>query len=135
MRFVLTLLLFALSLANASAEAVYAWKPRTDGRQDLFRDGRRLGSWDPAGNIFTTLAQAQIPYDGSEEGSLCFYPDTDTVVAPPSGDDALAEVNAARAARGLRPFLRDDDLTVAARTAAQYRARALCAGHTGNDFA
>jgi hypothetical protein len=135
MRFVLSLLLFGLSLANASAEAVYVWKSGIDGRQDLFRDNKRIGSWNPAVNIFTTLTREQIPYDGLEDGFLCFCPDTDTIVAAPSGDDALAEVNAVRAARGLQPFIKDDDLTIAARTAAQYRARTLCAGHTSNDFA
>jgi len=48
--------------------------------------------------------------------------------------DALAEVNAAREARGLRPFVSDPDLNLAARGAAQYRARYLMAGHTDNDF-
>jgi hypothetical protein len=48
--------------------------------------------------------------------------------------DALAEVNAAREARGLRPFAPDPDLNLAARGAAQYRARYLMAGHTDNDF-
>src|SRR4051794_14785609 len=35
-----------------------------------------------------------------------------------SGDDALAEVNAQRASRGLRPFIRDEGLTQAARACA-----------------
>jgi hypothetical protein len=48
---------------------------------------------------------------------------------------ALAEVNAARAARGLRPFVEDPDLTTAAQGAAKYRAARLMAGHTANDFA
>jgi hypothetical protein len=135
MRFVLSLLLLGLSIVSASAEPVYAWKAGSDGRQDLFRNGKRLGSWNPAVNIFTTLAHEQIPYDGSQDGSLCYCPDTDTMVAPPSGDDALAEVNALRAARGLPPFIKDDHLTSAARTAAQHRACNLCSGHTSNDFA
>lgn len=49
--------------------------------------------------------------------------------------EALDEVNAARAQRGLRPFIRDDGLTVAAKSAASYRAARLMAGHTPNDFA
>jgi len=48
--------------------------------------------------------------------------------------DALDEVNAARVARGLRPFLRDDNLTAGALNVAQFRAARLCAGHTSNDF-
>ncbi len=51
-----------------------------------------------------------------------------------AGDDALAEVNAARAARGLPAFQRDDGLTQAAMAAADYRAARLIEGHA-NDFA
>jgi hypothetical protein len=52
-----------------------------------------------------------------------------------AGTDALAEVNAARAARGLRPFVKDDSLTAGAMNVADFRAARLMAGHTGNDFA
>lgn len=51
-----------------------------------------------------------------------------------AGEDALAEVNAARAARGLRPFIKDDDLTAGALNVADFRAARLIAGHTANDF-
>jgi hypothetical protein len=51
-----------------------------------------------------------------------------------AGSDALAEVNAARAARGLRPFLKDDNLTAGAINVAEFRAARLMAGHTANDF-
>lgn len=50
------------------------------------------------------------------------------------GDDALDEVNTARAARGLKLYLRDEGLTVAARGAAKFRAANLISGHTDNDF-
>src|SRR5205807_2319229 len=108
MRFVLSLLLFGLLIASARATPVYVWKTGYGGSQDLFRDGKQLGSWNPAVNTFTTRTQEQIPYDGSQDG-LIFCPDTDTIVAPASGDDALAEVNAVRAARGLRAFIKDDN--------------------------
>lgn len=49
--------------------------------------------------------------------------------------DALAEVNALRAAAGLPAFVRCDGLTKAAQAAANYRAGLLLAGHTSNDFA
>jgi hypothetical protein len=49
--------------------------------------------------------------------------------------DALDEVNQARARLGLRPFVRDHGLTVAAASAAKYRAAHRMAGHTSNDFA
>ena len=48
--------------------------------------------------------------------------------------DGLDEVNAVRAARGLRPFVRDNNLTRAAAGCADYRAERLIAGHTSNDF-
>jgi hypothetical protein len=43
--------------------------------------------------------------------------------------DALDEVNAARAARGLPPFARDPNLTAAAEAAANHRAQYRIAGH------
>jgi hypothetical protein len=49
--------------------------------------------------------------------------------------DALEEVNAARAARGLRPFIYDANLARAAAGCANWRAERLCEGHTNNDFA
>jgi hypothetical protein len=48
---------------------------------------------------------------------------------------ALAEVNAARAARGLKPFVHDPALTRAAEVCAALRAQHRIAGHTANDFA
>ncbi len=61
--------------------------------------------------------------------------------AVPSGstgqvvEDALAEVNAARAQRGLRPFLPDPSLTQAALNCAKIRAANRIEGHLSNDFA
>jgi hypothetical protein len=49
--------------------------------------------------------------------------------------DGLNEVNAQRAARGLRPFIRDEGLAQAARACAQFRAAHGLFGHTANDFA
>lgn len=46
-----------------------------------------------------------------------------------AAEDALAEVNAARAARGLPPLIPDPGLTAAARAAADYRAMYRIAGH------
>lgn len=45
------------------------------------------------------------------------------------GDDALAEVNAVRAQRGLRPYQHDPLLHQAARAAAKQRAARLISGH------
>ena len=52
-----------------------------------------------------------------------------------SAGDGLDEVNAKRAARGLRPFIRDEALTQAARGCAEFRAAYGLFGHTSNDFA
>ena len=52
-----------------------------------------------------------------------------------AADDGLDELNAARTARGLSPYKRDDGLTQAAKAAADFRASGLIAGHTSNDFA
>ncbi len=51
-----------------------------------------------------------------------------------SAGDGLDEVNAKRAARGLRPFIRDENLTQAARACAAFRAANGLFGHTSNDF-
>jgi hypothetical protein len=53
----------------------------------------------------------------------------------PGSAEALDEVNATRAARGLRPYIRDANLTSAATSCAEFRAARLIAGHTSNDFA
>lgn len=50
-------------------------------------------------------------------------------------DDALAEVNAERARRGLRPFVHDPLLNQAARSCAKLRATHFIAGHLASDFA
>ncbi|MGN6136145.1 MAG: hypothetical protein ACTHOU_16785 [Aureliella sp.] len=49
-------------------------------------------------------------------------------------NDGLAEVNAERARRGLRPFLPDPQLAQAASTCAQIRASRRIEGHLPNDF-
>ena len=51
-----------------------------------------------------------------------------------AGVDALAEVNATRAARGLAPFIKDASLTAGAINVADFRAARLMEGHTANDF-
>jgi hypothetical protein len=56
-------------------------------------------------------------------------------VVAKTGIEALDEVNAARASRGLPPFQYDERLTHAARACAQFRADRLIHGHTSNDFA
>lgn len=68
------------------------------------------------------------------------FPVREIVKAPPvtapvqRAPDDLDEVNATRAQRGLRPFIRDDGLMQAAASAANYRASRGVRMHTGNDF-
>jgi hypothetical protein len=54
---------------------------------------------------------------------------------PVGSRDALDEVNELRAQQGLRPFVRDDGLTLAAARCASARAANGISGHTQNDFA
>ena len=51
-----------------------------------------------------------------------------------SAQQVLDEVNAARAARGLRPYVLDETLAQGATACAIQRARTRNAGHTSNDF-
>lgn len=51
-----------------------------------------------------------------------------------TAQQVLDEVNAARAARGLRAFLLDENLARAANECAVYRAKNRMDGHTPNDF-
>ena len=57
-----------------------------------------------------------------------------SAAAAHAGADALDEVNAVRARRGLPPFQRDPALSQAASRAADFRAARHIAGHTSNDF-
>lgn len=58
-----------------------------------------------------------------------------TVSASHAAEDALDEVNAVRARRGLPAFERVECLTIAAKGCADYRAANRMPGHTRNDFA
>jgi uncharacterized protein YkwD len=51
-----------------------------------------------------------------------------------SAQQVLDEVNAARAARGLRPFVLDENLARGATACAVFRAQHGLEGHTSNDF-
>jgi hypothetical protein len=51
-----------------------------------------------------------------------------------SAQQVLDEVNAARAARGLRPYMLDENLARGATACAVFRAQNRIEGHTPNDF-
>ena len=59
----------------------------------------------------------------------------DITTASAAAGDGLDEVNAQPAARGMRPFVRDEALTQAAHGCAAFRAQPRLFGHTANDFA
>lgn len=77
----------------------------------------------PAGAVTTTFHMPRLA------SFLCLL--VLLMVAPlaSAADDALIEVNAARAQRRLPPFKRDDGLTVAAMSCADYRAARFLKGH------
>lgn len=80
------------------------------------------------------LPNQTVKIDG--RGGFVIVPDGQVPVVPDTSpkptdnrDDALDEVNAKRATRGMRPYVRDEGLTIAARAAAKYRADRLMFGH------
>jgi len=58
----------------------------------------------------------------------------DEVRGVASAQQVLDEVNATRAARGLQPFVLDENLARGASACAVYRAQHRLEGHTSNDF-
>ena len=91
-----------------------------------------------AGEVGTAPAPAEtVPVTYTANYAPAATPDAAVSTAPGGGldGDGLDEVNAKRAMRGLRPFVRDEGLTQAARACAQYRAAYGMFGHTSNDFA
>jgi hypothetical protein len=91
-----------------------------------FRRGRR--NYEP--RVQPTVSVAVDVVSASADPYLSNFPLAKEV----SADDALDEVNAQRRARGLRPFIKDDGLTLAARACAKFRADRGMHGHTSNDF-
>src|SRR4051812_16840952 len=85
--------------------------------------------WDIVGRGPT---QVQVGPDGA---ATIIGPATAPAFAPTSSPslgnttEALGEVNAARARRGLPPFARDDSLTQGAAACAQFRASRGIQGH------
>jgi len=93
----------------------------------LDASGRRVrnsGGWQPVsgGSSGGGIPSAPVPYNGS--AAECA--------------DALAEVNATRAQRGLKPYINDPLLAQGALACARVRAQSHNAGHCGGqhgDFA
>jgi hypothetical protein len=119
-------LLVALALALATpAEAGPLRRRAQPMYQPVYQPAYQPYSAVPAGEYVTNYTPATTTISPS------------TVAEPTGGwaSDGLDEVNAKRAARGLRPFIRDEGLTQAARSCAAFRAEHGLFGHTGNDFA
>jgi len=112
-------------LSVRGAEPVQEWRPVDAEESALLIDGKQVGNYRFSDKVYRPLTDGKW-------GEKCEPP-----IAPPfpdPGADALWEVNARRARQGLRPFIRDEGLTIAARGAARYRADRLLFGHTPNDF-
>lgn len=92
--------------------------------------------------VYQSQASCTVRADGSSSckvvesyrGPEGTFATTTTATTPATGGDALGEVNALRAARGLPPYLPDPNLTAGAMAAAQARAARGLFGHTANDF-
>jgi hypothetical protein len=91
----------------------------------------------PAATSSATVSSATVTKTDSvtTTESTTKSPETRKVQEAYPGNDALAEVNAARARRGLRPFQHDPMLTVAAQACAERRAASRISGHLPSDFA
>jgi hypothetical protein len=125
-------LLAALALTTATTDSMAGpWRRRA---QPVYQPVQQATYQSP-----TYLPAGGTPADGY----VSYYapavttdqPITATESASLMASDGLDEVNAKRAARGLRPYLRDEGLTQAARACAAHRAAYGLFGHTSNDFA
>lgn len=92
--------------------------------------GTELLRQDLTGTATATDIQTAVTSLANPQPTTSRY----TPAASASSPDALDEVNATRAARGLRPYARDPYLTMAAQGAAEFRAARMIEGHTSNDF-
>jgi hypothetical protein len=104
-----------------------------DGRPAFFDTARKY-----AGGLAATLTLAP---QGARSAVRVEFSSSAAQTPAPSfngSSDALDEVNAARARRGLPPYLKDEGLTQAAARCAQLRAASFIDGHLGgqmSDFA
>ena len=90
--------------------------------------GGYVTSYTPADSSSGVYTAGYTPAAVAGNGAMTYDP------ASSMAGDGLDEVNALRAARGLRPYVRDEGLAQAARACAAYRAEYGLFGHTSNDF-
>ena len=112
----------------AAYEAVMHWRATLD-KDATDANIRAAIEW---GNGWQEVTQNPFDYR-SYRSNPPVGPDGELLL-PVRSVEAMDELNAQRARRGLRPFLRHDGLTVAAGRAAHFRAERLIAGHV-DDFA
>jgi uncharacterized protein YkwD len=153
-------LLAALALTTAATDSMAG--PFRRRAQPVYQQSYPQ-AYQPASQP-TSSSPTYLPSTGTPDGGyVSFYPSTTptvtaapvpteypAAVAAPAGfsnavpattgfsnsmaSDGLDEVNAKRAARGLRPYLRDEGLSQAAQACAAFRAQHGLFGHTSNDF-
>jgi len=138
-------LLAALALTIAATDSMAG--PFRRRAQPVYQPSYQQ-AYQPASPSPTYMPSAGSP----DSGYVSYYPSTtpplattipseySTSVPTLSGfsnglsGDGLDEVNAKRAARGLRPYIRDEGLSQAAQACAAFRAQHGLFGHTSNDF-
>lgn len=128
MRSFLAVLVLMATVAEVSAQS---WRERRESRR-ASRQGRYIdqntavmGSTVLTVNPGSEATPVPAPSARVEENKSTAAP----VKSATRSDDALDEVNAARAQRGLKPYINDPVLNKAARRCAERRAAILCAGH------
>jgi len=101
-----------------------------DGNPAFFDEGRKYtGGLEAKLTLSRDRKAVQVAFSSTSKSGY---------VAPARVPDALDEVNAARAQRGLPPYVKDEGLTQAAQQCAQLRAASFVHGHLGgpmSDFA
>jgi hypothetical protein len=132
----------ALALTGLAALAVAALPAEARGRRGCRGGGCGSGSCGTAcgGGGGSYSPCGSVGYAPAPQAPMAAAPQAEgvTVAAlggPVGAADAMGEVNAARAQRGLPPFERDEGLMAAAQAAADFRAARGIEGHTRNDFA
>lgn len=98
---------------------------------------RRVAHLAPARMTVTPTMPASVyaPIAAVSAPASVSIPAVATNATTATAIEALDEVNSQRAARGLKPYVRDDNLTAGAMAAAKARADRLLFGHTASDHA
>lgn len=120
--------LLALTLLTAVTAASEAGPFRRRSQPTYSTPTYQAPSYQPATPVASDVPVTSVSYSSPLTSG-------DPLAASVGVGDGLDEVNALRAARGLRPLLRDEALTAGAQACAAARAARFQFGHTSNDFA